>query len=206
MNEFDPALAIDLDRLAPSAAASSDWSDVLARAGHRRHPVGLIAAAVLVLLVALLATPALGIRGTVGEILGVRSGPRVWTIKLVAELTPVAGSGSGTFVTKPLPSVIRIAPNGPPKWFVRFSAEVSVTVRFRGLSGPATVGRIRVAPPRGSTGKGFVVRLCGPCSSGTTIVVHRRGLIAALVSGRGTAEIATAAHPGGELRGRLHTT
>jgi len=197
VNEFDPALARELDRLAPTSAAALDWNDVLARAGHRRRrPVGVAAGAVLVLVVALLATPALGIRGRVGQLLGVHARPHV---RLVAELTPVSGSGSGTVTATPVNSFTHVGSDRT----VGFLRTISVTVRFTSLSGAATAGRIRVTPPRGSSGTGFVVRLCGPCTSGTTVVVRRRGLFLALLTGRGTAEIATAAHPDGELRGRI---
>ena len=196
MNEFDPALARELDRLAPASAAALDWNDVLGRAGHRRRPVGVAAGAVLVLVVALLATPALGIRRTVGQLLGVHARPH---LRFVAELTPVSGTGSGTVTATPVSSFTHVGSDRT----VGFTRMISVTVRFTGLSGPATAGRIRVTPPRGSSGTGFVVRLCGPCSSGTTVVVRRRGLILALLTGRGSAEIATAAHPEGELRGQI---
>jgi hypothetical protein len=196
VNEFDPALARELDRLAPPSRATLDWNDVLGRAGHRRRAVGVAAGAVLVLVVALLATPALGIRGTVGQLLGVHARPH---LRFVAELTPVSGSAAGTVTATPVNSFTHVGSDRT----VGFTQILSVTLRFSGLSGPATAGRIRVTPPRGSSGTGFLVRLCGPCNSGTTVVVRRRGLILALLTGRGTAEIATAAHPDGELRGRI---
>ena len=191
MNDIDPALAVELHRLAPPSAPALDWNDVLARAGHRRRrPAGLVVIAIVLASVALLATPALGIRGKVGEILGIHAGPRP---AFVAGLTPVAGSGSGTVIAAPATTFTPVG----SKRTVGFPPRLAVTIRFAGLSGPATAGRIRVTL-RSSSGTGFVIRICGPCHSGTTIVIHRRGLFLALLAGRGTAEIATAAHPHGE--------
>jgi hypothetical protein len=199
VNDFDPALTRELDRLAPSSAAALDWNDVLTRAGHRRHPTGALVTAGVVVAVALLAAPALGIQRTVGHLLGIHSGSRPG---FVAALTPLAGSGSGTMIAA---AAVPFTPVGSERT-VGFARRLAVTIRFSGLSGPATAGRIRVAPPRGSSRGTYVVRLCGPCHSGTTVLVHRRGLLLALMAGRGTGEIATAAHPNGELRGRLIAT
>ena len=135
MNNVDPALALELDRLAPRGAAAPDWNDVLARSGHGRPPVGGVAAAIVVLVVALLATPALGIRSTVGDLLGIHGGPRA---AFIAALTPVAGSGTGTVIAAP---AMAFTPVGSQKK-LGFSPSLAVTIRFSGLSGPATTGRM----------------------------------------------------------------
>jgi hypothetical protein len=199
VNDFDPALVVELDRLAPPSATPLDWSDVLARAGRRRTSMGVPVVVAVFAAVAVLATPALGIRSRVGDLLGLHGGPRPG---FVAALTPVAGSGSGSLVAAP---VRPFTPVGSQRT-VGFSRSLAVTIRFSGLSGPATTGLLRVTPPRGSAGSGYVVRLCGPCRSGATIQIQRRGLFLALLAGRGTAVIATAAHPTGELQGRLLPT
>jgi len=197
VNDFDPAVALELDRLAPPAAALLDWSDVLARAGHRSHRRGGVAVSVVVLAaVALLATPALGIRGKVDALLGVDGRSR---LHFIAILKPVAGYGTGTVDATPVRAFTHVGSDRT----IGFAQAISVKVDFGGLSGPATVARVRVTAPRRPSGKGFVVRLCGPCRTGTTVVIRRRGLILALFDGRATAEIATAAHPNGELRGPI---
>jgi hypothetical protein len=196
VNEFDPALAGELEWLSPPSTVAPDWTDVLARAGYRRRPVGAVVMAVLLVGIALLAAPALGVQGKVRELLGVDARPH---LRFVAELQPVAGSGSGTVVAMPLRAFTRVGSDRT----VGFTQTIGVTVRFSGLSGTATAARIRLVPPSRAAGRGFVVRLCGPCVSGTTLVIHRRGVILALLTGRATAEVATAAHPDGELRGQM---
>jgi hypothetical protein len=146
--------------------------------------------------VALLATPALGIQGKVGALLGVDGRSR---LHFVAILKPVAGHGTGTVDATPVRAFTHVGSDRT----IGFAQAISVRVEFGGLSGAATVARIRVTAPRRPSGKGFAVRLCGPCSPGTTVVIRRRGLILALFDGRATAEIATAAHPNGELRGPI---
>jgi len=199
VNAFDPVLAHELDRLAPRTAAPPDWGDVLARSGHGRRSRRVPVIAAVIAGAVVLATPAIGVSGKVGELLGIHSGPRPG---FVAALTPVAGTGSGTVIAAPAAT---FTPVGSQRT-VGFSRSLAVTIRYSGLSGPATAGWIRVAPPRSSTGAGFLIRLCRPCHSGTTVLIHRRGLFLALLARRGTVEIATAAHPHGELTGRLRPT
>jgi hypothetical protein len=74
---------------------------------------------------------------------------------------------------------------------------------YRGLSGPATAARLRVAPLARGRGTGYVIQLCAPCRSPVRGLLRRRGLMLVLLTGRATVEVATAAHPDGELQGRV---
>lgn len=196
MNELHPTVTAVLDRLSPVRPAAPDWPDVLARAGASRRTPRALALAALVVLLALLAAPAFGLGGPIRTLLGVgeRQQPT-----LVAKLRPVAGSGSGEFVATPLRGFRHVGSSR----VAGFTTAVSYRLRFRGLSGPVTSARLRVRPLRGRPGSGFTVRLCGPCSSGAQIVLRRRGILLVLLTGRGTVEVATRSHPGGELRGRV---
>jgi hypothetical protein len=197
MTEFDSVLAGVLDRLAPADGGAADWPDVLARA-HRPARRVLAATGVAAAAAALavgVATPALGLETQFRGLLGLDKRPR---IAVAAHLLPVAGSGSGTFTASP-PTVL--APVGG-KRPVGFPLRIDYVLTFRGLSGPATEARLRVTPPIRGKGSGFVVRLCAPCRSPLRGSVSHVGLGLALLTGRITAEVATAAHPDGELHGR----
>jgi hypothetical protein len=198
MNELDPAVTAVLDRLSPVRPAAPDWPDVLASAGARRRTPRSLALAALVLVLALLAAPAFGLGGPIRTLLGVGERQQ---LRLVAKLRPVAGSGSGSgeFVATPLRSFRHVGSSR----VAGFTPAVSYTLRYRGLSGPVTSARLRVRPMRGGRGSGFTVRLCGPCPSGAQVVLRRRGIMLVLLTGRGTVEVATRRHPGGELRGRV---
>jgi hypothetical protein len=185
MTDVDASIAAELELLSPRVSTAPDWNDVLARAGVRRHTPPLVALAAALVLV-LAAAPALALLA--------RDRPR---LEFGADLHPVAGSGSGTFRATPLrtfrhPRSTRVF--SPPA----FSAKLT----FSGLSGPATSARLRIAPSRPG-GPATVVRLCAPCRSGTTLLVRRRGLLLVAIDGRATVEVATAAHPRGELRGKV---
>jgi hypothetical protein len=198
MTEFDPVFAHALDRLAPAGAAAPDWADVIARSGRRGRRRAAWAAAVAVAAAALVvavATPALGLDTPFRGLLGFDKRPR---IAVTAKLLPVAGSGSGTFTASP-PTVF--APVGR-KRPLGFPLRIDYVLTFRGLSGPATEARLRVAPPIRGKGSGFVVRLCRPCRSPLRGSAQHVGLGLALLTGRITVEVATAAHPDGELRGQ----
>jgi hypothetical protein len=199
MNEFDPALASALDRIASREDASSDWADVLARAGHRtdRHRLRV---AVLALAVAFLALPALGLGGgPLRSLFGAEKRP----IRLVAELEPVAGSGAGTFVAEPTGAIFRLPPNSQLGRRGAFAQTVRFTLYVHSLSGPATSARIALAPSVRGDMPASAVRLCSPCTATTTGIVRARRLMLALLTGRATIEVATKAHPDGELRGRV---
>jgi hypothetical protein len=187
VNDVDPAFAAELELLSPRVPVAPDWSDVLARAGTRRprtaRAVALAAAGVV--LVVLAATPALGLL--------TRDRPR---LQFGAELHAVAGSGTGTFRATPLRAF-----RHPGSKRVFFPPAFSATLTFSGLSGPATSARLRIAARHGTAPT--VVPLCAPCHSGTTLVVRRRGLLLVAIDGRATVEVATTAHPGGELRGKV---
>jgi hypothetical protein len=187
VNEFDPALSAELERLAPPLTAVPDWDEVLSRAAVRRRAAHALAPATLLALVALLAAPALGLLGS--------SSPGV---RFAADLHAVAGAGSGSFTATPL----RAFMHRGSKRVLGFTPAFRFTLRFEGLSGPVTSARIRVAPPAGGR-TGYTVRLCAPCRSGARLVLIRRGLALALSGGRGTVVVATARHPDGELRGRV---
>jgi hypothetical protein len=194
VRDRDPALSSALDRLVPPAVATPDWPDVLDRAGVRRRAPRTATVAVVLAGLALLAAPALGLRGHLRTLLGGAERPQ---LRFAADLRPTSGHGSGSFVTAPL----RIFRPVGSKRVVGFTQTLGFTLRFRGLSGPATAARLRIAPPRRSGGTGSTVLLCSPCRSGRVGILRRRGLILVLMTGRGTVEIATAHHPDGELRG-----
>jgi len=186
VNDIDSVLAAELELLSPRVPAAPNWNDVLARAGARRRAPKVIALAATLVLVVLVATPALGLLS--------RDRPR---LQFGADLRAVAGSGTGTFRATPLRTF-----RHPGSKRVFFPQAFSATLTFSGLSGPATSARLRITP-RHPAGDAVVVRLCAPCRSGTTLVVRRRGLLLVAIGGRATVEVATAAHPGGELRGRV---
>jgi hypothetical protein len=184
VNDIDPAFAAELELLSPRIPVAPDWSDVLGRAGvRRRRTPRAVALAASISLGVLAATPALGLLS--------RDRPR---LEFGADLHAVAGSGTGTFRATPLRTF-----RHPGSKRVFFPPAFSATLTFSGLSGPATSARLRIAPRQG--GAPTVVRLCAPCHSGTTLVVRRRGLLLVAIDGRATIEVATTAHPGGELRG-----
>jgi hypothetical protein len=188
VNDIDPAFAAELELLSPRVPVAPDWSDVLARAGVRRPtrtPRAIVLAAASLVLVVLAATPALGLLS--------RERP---ALRFGADLHAVAGSGTGTFRATPLRTFRHPGSNR-----VFFPPAFSSTLTFGGLSGPATSARLRIAARRG--GRPAVVQLCAPCRSGTTLVVRRRGLLLVAIDGRATIEVATAAHPAGELRGNV---
>jgi hypothetical protein len=197
MTELDPVFAGVLDRLAPADGAPADWADVLGRARRPRRRVYAATgvAAVAAVLVVGVATPAFGLGTPLRGLLGLDKRPR---IAVAARLLPIAGSGSGTFTASP-PTVL--APVGR-KRPVGFPLRIDYALTFRGLSGPATEARLRVAPPVRGKGSGFVVRLCAPCRSPLHGSVSHVGLGLALLTGRTTVEVATAAHPDAELRGQ----
>jgi hypothetical protein len=185
VNDIDPAFAAELELLSPRVPAVPDWDDVLTRAGVRRRPPRRVALAATLALVALVAGPALGLL--------TRDHPR---LQFGAELHAVAGSGTGTFRATPLRTI-----RHPGSKRLFFPPGFSATLKFSGLSGPATSARLRIARPDGRTAA--VVKLCAPCRSGTTLIVRRRGLLLVAIGRRATVEVATAAHPGGELRGKV---
>ena len=199
MTEIDPALARTLERLAPCEPAPPAWDDVLSRArrGRRgRMLAGAAVAAVVAVAVVGLATPALGLETPFRGLLGFDKRP---PLELTAHLTAVAGSGSGTFFARPFAS---FTPVGSGR-AAGFPPHVGYLLAYRGLSGKATEVRLRAAPPIRGKGTGFVVHLCGPCKSPMRGTIRHPGLALALLVGRVSVEVATAAHPDGELRGRV---
>jgi len=196
VNEYDPALIAELERLAPRSAASPDWSDVLARAGVRPRPVRVALLLTLLVAVSMLATPALGVSGKVRQLLGIGARPQV---QFVARLHPVSGSGSGSFSATPVKAFTQVGSDRT----VGFTRRVRFTLRVADLSGPVTSAWLRITPPRASTGTESTVQLCRPCSETTTGVLHFRGIMLVLLSGRATVEVATRAHPEGALRGQI---
>jgi len=197
VTDFDPVFAASLDRLAPEEPAAPDWGDVLARSGRggrRRAAWAAVAAAAAAALGVGVATAA-GVETPLRGLLGLDKRP---VLTATAKLLPVAGSGSGTFSARPGPILVPIGQKRP----LGFPLRISYVMTFRGLSGPATEARLRVAPPIRRPGIGFVVRLCGPCRSPAHGWATHRDLVMALLTGRVTVEIATAKHPDGELRGQ----
>jgi hypothetical protein len=194
VTDVDSTLAAALERLAPRVPASPDWGEVLNRAGARRYAVRWAALALAAALVALAAAPAFGLHG----LFRADKRPRV---HFAAELQAVAGSGSGSFTAEPLHSFWHVQ-HGTTR-LAGFSRPLRFTLRFDGLSGPATSARLVVAPPRRGRMHGYSVRLCSPCASGAHGVLRRRGLILAFLPGRATVVVVTARHPDGELRGQV---
>jgi hypothetical protein len=198
MTELDSVFAGVLDRFAPADDAAPDWADVLARAGRRgrrRAAWSAVTAAAAGALVVGLATPAFGLETPFRGLLGFGERPR---LTVTARLLPIAGSGSGTFTASP-PTLFHPVGQKRP---LGFPLRIDYVLTFRGLSGPATEARLRVAPPVRVKGSGFVVRLCRPCRSPMRGSAQHIGLGLALLTGRITVEVATAAHPDGELRGQ----
>jgi len=196
MTDYDPGLVAELERLAPPSSASADWRDVLDRADVRTLPVRTVLVVALVA-VSMLAAPALGVPGKVRQLLGIGSRPQV---EFTAPLRPVTGSsGSGRFSATPLKAFTAIGSNR----VVGFTQSVRFTLRLTGLSGPATSARLRISSPRTATRGESTVLLCRPCTATTTGVLRRRGIVLVLLTGGGTVEVATPAHPEGELRGRV---
>lgn len=104
---------------------------------------------------------------------------------------------------EPVPASAGSAPRGAAVFLVRDDATVDWEVRVAGLSGPATATWVRAVTPAGA-GPGFV--LTAPPSTGSH--VGSLGPLTgaereALVGGTMQVEVATAARPDGELRGRL---
>jgi hypothetical protein len=196
VNEYDPALVAELERLAPSLPASPDWNDVLRRADVRARPARAVLVVALLVAVSALSAPALGVSGKVRQLLGIGARPQV---QFVARLHPVSGSGSGSFSATPVKAFTQVGSDRT----VGFTRRVRFTLRVADLSGPVTSAWLRITPPRASRGTESTVPLCRPCSATTTGVLRFRGIMLVLISGRATVEVATRAHPEGELRGQI---
>jgi CHRD domain len=76
---------------------------------------------------------------------------------------------------------------------------------FSGLSGPATMAHIHLAP----SGR-IIIPLCVPCHSGQSgsfsgPIGGNRPILKAILGGHAYANVHTAKNPAGEIRGFLHT-
>jgi mono/diheme cytochrome c family protein len=109
------------------------------------------------------------------------------TYKVTAKLAAKTGSGKGTFTGTLTRSTTT---SGKLVWKLVYS----------GASGPVTATQVRLrATP--------LVKLCGPCPSGShKTTALRTASLAAIIGGKATLTAATKAHPLGELVGKLKAT
>jgi CHRD domain len=137
-------------------------------------------------------------RGAVGHFDGVlfRSGvgpARAAALAGCTVITPPRRSGLPTRISCG-GSVFVLPARG--RWHLLWRLSVS------GLSGPVTAADIQIAPARNAAP--LALTLCAPCrpvSQGHLVVTP--GQAAALLGNAAYANVATAAHPGGEIRGRI---
>lgn len=106
------------------------------------------------------------------------------TYKVTAKLAAKTGSGKGTFT-------------GTLTRSSTTSGKLTWKLVYSGASGPVTATQVRL---RGIP----LVKLCGPCPSGShKTTALRTASLAAIIGGKATLTASTKAHPRGELVGAL---
>jgi hypothetical protein len=188
-----------LHEAVPPFTGSGDWADVLHRAGRGRgraafgsHSPGIVALAALVGLIAILATPALGLGDRLREL--IRPQPTGDVALFAARLTSDVGEGTGKFEA----TIRGIGFRRPGKRPLRlFKPPFRWKLTYQGLSSPVRSAHLHVGGRRHT--------LCAPCpTSPATGRLDRVGLRLLETAGhRAFVDIHTVEHPGGELRGRV---
>jgi hypothetical protein len=188
-----------LHQAVPPFTEGGDWADVLHRAAAGRgrpalgsHSPRIVALAALVGLIAILATPALGLGDRLREL--IRPQPTGDVALFAARLSSDVGEGTGSFQA----TIRGIGFRPPGKRRLRlFRPPFRWKLTYQGLSSPVRSAHLHVGGRRHT--------LCAPCpTSPATGRLGPVGLRLLETAGnRAVVDIHTVEHPGGELHGRV---